>query len=173
MAGATAFGVAPLRAALLQDPLAFLSAEHRRQLALLAHLERLARAPRARGARVMAAALLRWLTEELPLHIADEEHSLYPRLRHYDAAVVERLSAERLRNARLAEGAAQGLRAVAGGGDGGEEVLRDAAAFARAHRHRLELEEATAMALSRRMLTAAEQADLAGEMARRRGLDGG
>uniref|UniRef100_UPI0022EA7093 hemerythrin domain-containing protein n=1 Tax=Falsiroseomonas oryzae TaxID=2766473 RepID=UPI0022EA7093 len=97
------FGVAPLAQALIADPVAFLSAEHARQLVLLAHLERLARAPAARGARVMAQALLRWLTQELPLHIADEEHSLYPRLRPHDAAgALERLAAEHQRDARLA-----------------------------------------------------------------------
>jgi hemerythrin-like domain-containing protein len=165
------FGVAPLRASLLGDPVAFLSAEHGRQLALLSHLERLARAPRARSARVMAAALLRWLTEELPVHIADEERSLYPRLRRFDAPAVARLAAEHRRDARLAAGTARELRAIVAGTP--PDALRDAADFARRHRQHLEFEEATIMPLSRRMLTGEERADLAAEMAGRRGLHGG
>lgn len=172
MLAAGIFGVAPLRAALLEDPIAFLSAEHGRQMALLGHLERLARAPRGRAARVMAQALLRWLTEELPVHVADEEHSLYPRLRRHDAALVDRLSAEHERDARLAESAIKALRAVAAGEDVPAASLEDAAAFARLHRRHLELEEATVMKLSRGMLTREEKADLAGEMLRRRGLIG-
>lgn len=172
MTAAEIFGVAPLHATLLEDPVAFLSAEHARQMALLGHLERLARAPRAKAARVMAQALLRWLTEELPVHIADEEHSLYPRLRRHDAALVDRLSAEHERDARLAEGTIKALRALAAGEDIPAAALEDAAAFARLHRRHLELEEATVMQLSRGMLTREEQADLAGEMVRRRGLIG-
>jgi hemerythrin-like domain-containing protein len=172
MSTAAAFGVAPLRAALLEDPIAFLSAEHARQMALLGHLERLARAPRARTARVMAGALLRWLTKELPVHVADEEQSLYPRLRRHDAAVVERLSAEHRRDARLAADTVRGLRAIATGEAVGDEALRGAATFARLHRQHLRVEEATVMPLSRQMLTRGEQADLAHEMARRRGLIG-
>lgn len=172
MAAAAAFGVVPLQAALLADPIAFLSAEHGRQMALLSHLERLARAPKARAARVMAQALLRWLTEELPVHIADEEHSLYPRLRRHDAAAMDRLSAEHRRDARLAASTIEGLRAIAAGEDVLPRCLRAAAAFARLHRQHLELEEATVMKRLRTVLTREELADLADEMARRRGLDG-
>jgi hemerythrin-like domain-containing protein len=167
-----AFGVVPLPTALLEDPIAFLSAEHGRQMALLGHLERLARAPRAKAARVMAEALLRWLTEELPLHIADEEHSLYPRLRAYDAPLLHRLSAEHERDARLGASTVTGLRAMAAGQEAPAACLADMAAFARLHRQHLELEEATVMRLSRERLTRQEQAALAAEMARRRGLVG-
>jgi hemerythrin-like domain-containing protein len=167
-----AFGVAPLRAALLGDPIAFLSAEHSRQMVLLGHLERLARAPRARAARVMAGALLRWLTEELPVHIADEERSLYPRLRPHDPAMVDRLSADHRRDARLAAGTVRNLRAIAAGEEIETDTMRDAALFARLHRHHLELEEATAMPLATQRLSPAALADLAEEMAQRRGLTG-
>ena len=66
--------VAPLQRALLEDPLAFLSAEHARQTVLLGHLERVARAPLARAARVLAAMLLGWLTVELPTIDASETY---------------------------------------------------------------------------------------------------
>lgn len=173
MSAAISFGLAPSHAALLRDPLGFLAAEHRRQRAVLGHLERLARAPRARTARAMAAALLRWLAEELPLHIADEEQSLHPRLRRHEPAVVERLAAGQRRDAHLAAGMATELRALAAGRDPGIAPLRDAADFARLHRHRLALEEETVIPLSRRLLTNEETAALAAEMAQRRGLEGG
>lgn len=172
MPAAETFGVAPLRAALLKDPVAFLSAEHGRQMALLGHLERLARAPRGKAARVMAQALLRWLREELPVHIADEEQSLYPRLRRHDAGLVDRLSDEHRRDLRLAEATMEALRALAAGEEVPAASLADAVAFARLHRQHLELEEATVMKLSRHLLTDEESADLAGEMVRRRGLIG-
>src|SRR5689334_20846720 len=113
--------VAPLAPALIRDPVAFLSAEHGRQLVLLAHLDRLARAPAGRGSRAMAQALLDWFGGELPMHVADEEQSLHPRLRPHDASgVVERLSREHQRDAVLAQAALPGLRALAAGRRAGQ-----------------------------------------------------
>ncbi len=174
MAAAPAgFGVAPLTPALLADPLAFLSAEHGRQMALLSHLERLARAPAAPGARVMAGALLRWLTEELPLHIADEERSLYPRLRPHAPREIEALSAEHRRDAALARSAVAGLRKLAAGGAAEPGFSTDAGDFARLHRRHLEQEEATLMPLARDVLTGEEIEALAREMSARRAAQGG
>ncbi|MGG5811148.1 hemerythrin domain-containing protein [Falsiroseomonas sp. CW058] len=171
---APAFGVAPLARALLEDPVAFLSAEHGRQMALLSHLERLVRAPAARGARVMAQALLRWLGDELPLHIADEECSLYPRLRALDqGGTLDRLSADHRRDARLAATTMGALRRMAAGEEAGQRELDAAVEFARLHRRHLELEEATIMPLARDGLSAETKASLAREMATRRGLAGG
>jgi len=170
-ADTTGFGVARLGDALLEDPVAFLSAEHARQMALLAHLDRLARAPGARGARVMATALLRWITEELPLHIADEEQSLYPRLRRHgqDASLV-RLSAEHRRDAFFMPAVTRGLRAIAAGTVADYEFLDAATGFARLHRQHLDHEEATIMPLARAVLAREEAEALAAEMAVRRGM---
>jgi pyridoxamine 5'-phosphate oxidase len=165
------FGVAPLASALLEDPVAFLSAEHARQVALLGHLERLARAPAARGARQMAAALLRWLTEEWPLHIADEEQSLHPRLRPHDAGgALARLSAEHDRESDLAAQTLAGLRQLVAGGEVVPGTLEAAAAFAGLHRQHLAFEEARITPLARRVLTPEAMRELANEMAARRGL---
>lgn len=173
MAAPATFGVAPLRQALLADPIAFLSAEHARQMALLGHLERLARAPTARGARVMAGVLLRWLREELPLHIADEERSLYPRLQPHDArGTVPRLSAEHRRDAELAATCLLGLRAIAGGAQAGQGFQPSATEFARLHRRHLDLEEETVMPLAREVITGEALRALATEMAARRGILG-
>lgn len=172
MSTAVAFGVAPLRAALLDDPIAFLSAEHSRQMALLSHLERPVRAPRAKTNRVMAGALLRRLTEELPVHIADEEPPLYPRLHRHAAAMVDRLSAGHQRDTGLATRMIRDLRAIAAGEGIRADTLRDAAVFARLHRHHPESADGTVMPLARRLLSPAEQTELAGEMAQRRRLNG-
>lgn len=168
---APAFGVAPLGAALLDDPVAFLSAEHARQFALLSHLERLARAPGARGARMMAQALLRWLEMELPLHIADEERSLHPRLRPHDAtAALRRLSAEHERDARLVAPVVAGLRQLAAGALAGGGFAGATGTFARLHRQHLAFEEAVVRPLARAVLTPEAARELAAEMAARRGL---
>jgi pyridoxamine 5'-phosphate oxidase len=165
------FGVAPLASALLDDPVAFLSAEHARQMALLGHLERLARSPAARGARQMAAALLRWLTEEWPLHIADEEQSLHPRLRPHDTAgALARLAAEHGRESALAAETTASLRQIVAGGEAGPAMLASAAAFARLHRQHIAFEEASVTPLARRVLTPEAMRGLADEMAMRRGL---
>ncbi|TCZ57324.1 hemerythrin domain-containing protein [Roseicella aquatilis] len=161
--------VAPLQAALLDDPVAFLSAEHARQTVLLAHLERVARAPLARAARGLAAMLLRWLTTELPVHIEDEERSLYPLLAAHDASgVLRTLQAQHRENQRAIRAVMAGLHRTAAG-DAPEPAFAAAAlAFATGHRRHLALEEAVVTPLARRVLTPHALAALADEMARRR-----
>ena len=145
--GATAspgFGVAPLSAELLDDPLAFLSAEHVRQGVLLAHLERLARKPAAPAAASMAQGLLHWLKEELPLHIADEETSLYPRLAPHDAGgTLAKLSADHRRDAQMVTDAVETLRSIAAGEPLAPEALAAIIDFVQLHREHLAIEEAT------------------------------
>ncbi len=161
--------VAPLQAALLDDPLAFLSAEHARQTVLLGHLERVARAPLARASRVLAVMLLGWLTVELPMHVADEEGSLYPRLLGLDTAgVLKRLQAQHLGNQAVVPAVTAGLRRVAEGQQPEAGFATAALAFAIGHRQHLALEEASVMPLARRVLAAETLAMLADEMARRR-----
>jgi iron-sulfur cluster repair protein YtfE (RIC family) len=166
------FGVAPLRASLLEDPLAFLSAEHLRQMVLLAHLERLARAPGVRGARAMAGVLLRWLTEELPVHIADEERSLYPRLQQHDVGGhIRRLRAHHRRDARLATAIVEELRRLQAGEAAGAGFETAATDLARLHRAHLQYEEERLTPIARAALTPDALHQLAGEMAARRGLE--
>ena len=166
------FGVAPLSADLLDDPVAFLAAEHVRQTVLLAHLERLARRPGAPAASSMAQGLLHWLSEELPLHIADEEASLYPRLAPHDAdGILATLSAEHRRDAQLVAGALHTLRGIAAGEPQQTEALSAILAFVQLHREHLAVEEARIMPLARAVLTPAARLALAGEMTVRRGLD--
>ncbi len=162
--------VAPLQAALLQDPVSFLSAEHARQTVLLGHLERVARDPVRRGARVLAAALLGWLTTELPLHIADEERSLYPRLAGHDRnGVLPRLQQDHRRDQAAMAELLHGLRCAALGQMPGPEFGRTARDFASGHRRHLQLEEAEVTPLAHAVLDAAQLRALAAEMLQRRG----
>lgn len=161
--------VAPLQAALLEDPLAFLWAEHARQRVLLGHLERIARAPEARGARQLASALLHWLTRELPTHIADEELSLYPRLRAHDSSgILARLSREHARDRAPARRLVGDLARVAAGERPGAGFVEEALRFAAHHRAHLATEEREVTPLARRALDPSATAALAAEMAERR-----
>ena len=164
-----AFRVAPLAAALLADPVAFLSAEHARQLVLLSHLDRLVQRPAAPGARGLAGALLHWLAEELPLHLADEELSLHPRLRaHESRGVLARLAQEHGRDEGLLPGVTAGLRRLLGGEPAPTGFAPAAAAFVRLHRAHIATEEAMVAPLARAVLTPAALAAIAAEMAGRR-----
>lgn len=166
------FDVTPISAELLDDPVAFLSAEHVRQTVLLAHLERLARKPGGPAAASMAQGLLHWLSEELPLHIADEEASLYPRLAPHDAeGTLATLSAEHRRDAQLVAEALDTLRGIVAGEPQPVAALTAILGFVRLHREHLAVEEAKIMPLARAVLTPAARLALAGEMTVRRGLD--
>lgn len=161
--------VAPLQAALLDDPVAFLSAEHARQTVLLGHLERVARAPLGRAARGLAAMLLGWLTAELPVHIEGEERSLYPRLAAHDASgVLRTLQAQHREDRNAVRAVLAGLRRAAAGKAPGADFTPAALAFASGHRRHLALEEAAVTPLARRVLDGDALASLADEMARRR-----
>ncbi|SDE25954.1 Hemerythrin HHE cation binding domain-containing protein [Belnapia rosea] len=161
--------VAPLQAALLDDPVAFLSAEHARQTVLLGHLERVACAPLGRAARGLAAMLLGWLTAELPIHIEDEERSLYPRLAAHDASGVLPTLQARHREDRNAVGAVlAGLRCVAAGEEPDGDFTAAALAFVSGHRRHLALEEEAVTPLAHRVLAPEALSALADEMARRR-----
>lgn len=170
--GPAGFGVAALSADLLDDPLAFLSAEHVRQTVLLSHLERLARRPAGPAAAAMAQGLFLWLKDELPLHFADEEASLYPRLAPHDpAGTLAALAADHQRDTQLAGAVLETLRRIAAGEALAPDALAAVLGFVRLHREHLAVEEAKIMPLARAVLTPAAKLALAGEMTVRRGLD--
>jgi hypothetical protein len=161
--------VAPIQAALLEDPLDFLAAEHARQTVLLGHLERVARDPQARAAKELAGALLRWLTHELPVHVADEERSLYPRLAAFDTTgVLDRLQDDHRRDQRLVADVAAGLRRAAKSRAPGPGFTAAALEFAANHRAHPALEESAVTPLARHCLAPDAIASLAAEMAARR-----
>ncbi|MBR0672757.1 hemerythrin domain-containing protein [Neoroseomonas soli] len=161
------FGV--LGPELLTDPLAFLSAEHLRQGALLAHLERLARHPQARGARALAAALMEWLAVELPRHMADEERSLHARLEPYDTeGLLLRLREDHVDEREAAKALIADLRAIAAHHSPGPGFAALARRFASGFRAHLATEEAEVTPLARRVLSAEILTQIAAELAARR-----
>lgn len=158
-----------LGAELLTDPLAFLSAEHLRQGALLGHLERLARDPQARGGRAMAAALAEWLAVELPRHIADEERSLHARLEPYDSeGLLRRLREDHAEERETARALIAELRAIAAHQPPGPGFAGLARRFASGFRAHLATEEAEVTPLARRVLSPEMLTQIAAELAARR-----
>jgi len=71
---------AHIAAALLKDPIDFFLSEHNRQLEFCDALETLADVMEIQPVKEQAAVLLRFMTEDLPLHIEDEEQDLFPLL---------------------------------------------------------------------------------------------
>lgn len=62
------------------DPLAFLRSEHARQAAIHRLLSQIVEGFPAPPSRKTAAPVINYLKQELPLHFADEEESLFPLL---------------------------------------------------------------------------------------------
>lgn len=105
----------------------------------------------------------------MPLHRADEERSLLPRLRpHAGPDLLLRLTAGHGRDRLLAQHVLPGLRRLAEGGPVQEGFAAAALGFAALHRRHLELEEAEVVPLARRCLTAETLREVAAEMAGRR-----
>lgn len=157
-----------LDAGLLADPLAFLSAEHARQRALLRHLERIARMPGMPGAGAIARGLLCWLAEDLPGHLDIEARALHARLAPAaQAGLMSRL--DTLRTA-VRDGAARclaQLRPVASHRAPPSGFAATVWGFGEALRGFLAMEEEEILPLARRSLDARSLAQIAAEMARR------
>ncbi|HEV7267455.1 MAG TPA: hemerythrin domain-containing protein [Falsiroseomonas sp.] len=154
---------------LLADPLDFLSAEHARQRALLGHLERLARKPSGPARVAMARALAAWLACELPLHLRDEEESLYPRIASTAGPVTRTLAEEnRAAAASRAELRAE-LALIATGHRPSDRFTPAALEFAAGYRRHLAVEEFEVMPAARRSLSGIACDAITREMAARRG----
>lgn len=152
---------------LLADPCAFLLAEHGRHRALLGHLDRLARRPHGPAQAAIAQVLLAWLDRDLPLHLADEAESLWPRLVPVAPLLVARMRAEdaalsvlrrQLRDkvAPLAEGRAS------------DDIAAAARSFGQHYRERLAIEDAEILPLARGALDPAACRAITAEMRKRR-----
>lgn len=153
---------------LLADPLDFLSAEHARQRALLGHLERLARKPAGPAQVAMARALAAWLACELPLHLRDEEESLYPRLAAAAGQVIRTLAEENRAAAALRAELRAELALIATGQRPTDRFTRTALEFAAAYRRHLAVEDIQVIPLARRSLDSMACKVMTREMAARR-----
>lgn len=160
-----------LDASLLDDPLGFLSAEHARQRAVLGHLERLARIRAGPARTAMARALAGWLLRDLPLHLRDEEESIYPRLPTEASDLAGSLAGENRTAAGLRAQLHAELLRIARGQEPSEPFASAALRFAAAYRRHLALEDGELMPAARRSLGIAACRAIAREMATRRGRE--
>jgi hemerythrin-like domain-containing protein len=152
---------------LLADPLAFLAAEHARQRALLGHLERLA--GNRTGSRVaIARGLAAWLACELPLHLRDEEESLYPRIGAAACSVLPILSEENRVTATLRAQLQSDLAQIAAGHRPSDCFAASVAEFVAGYRRHLALEELEVMPTAGRTLSSRDREVIRREMAARR-----
>jgi hemerythrin-like domain-containing protein len=153
--------------ALLADPLSFLAAEHARQRVLLGHLERLA--SNRTGSRVaIARALAAWLACELPMHLRDEEDSLYPRIGSEGGPAIASLVEENRATAALRASLRAELASIAAGNGPSDFFASAAVAFAVAYRRHLDREDRDVMPLARHSLNSAARRSITREMAARR-----
>lgn len=164
------------------EPLAALSACHRRiekQMATLARLQRhIARSGFDNHARVAAAAILRYFTDAAPHHHADEEEDLFPKVLRAAEASSDRacafdLVSHLLVDHRNMEAAWARVRAALESLQSGEKTELDnqpCKEFARSYSGHIEREDKQLFPLAARLLSKADLESLGNAMARRRGL---
>jgi hemerythrin-like domain-containing protein len=163
------------------DPTGLLSDCHRRIEMFLGTLERVASVidrPLTEDIRSALESALRYFREAAPKHAADEEESLFPRLRQIhlpdvESAVegLELLEHDHVLAASLhAEVEALGQRCLAYG----SLESTDAEAFRKAidtlvaiYKHHLTVEDNLVFPLAARLLSSTDKADIADEMAAR------
>lgn len=169
-------GIEPVDLRLLADPLDYLEAEHYRQRAALAHLERV-RAERSADRRAALARLvLDFVAKDVALHMADEEKGLFPLLRARCVAhdgierVLALVAAEHGRDLDLVRPVMEGLALCAQREAPNAAFDGAVSAFVDSQRRHLAWENAFVLPLARKRLTAADRRRLSAAMATRRGL---
>ena len=168
------------------DPTALLSDCHRRIEMFLAALERVAEvisAPLSEDARAGLKSALQYFREAAPKHTADEEESLFPRLRlspnsdlHATLAKLSALENEHRRADVLhAEVDALGSKCLSDGLLGGSEAARFRNAvteLASIYKEHIRIEDEEVFLVAGRILADDEKSAIAREMAVRRGVSG-
>ena len=169
----------PLDLRLLARPLEFIAAEHFRLRAALTQLDWLARGSMGDGRRKLAQALLRYFTEDYPLHVADEEADFFPLLRQRSAedasflASLDTLGIEHREDVARLAAVVDGLRRLAEAGQRDDIPLAFAAgarAYTEALRRHIAWENAVLMPVARARLQSADLRRLAQRFAARRGV---
>jgi len=172
-------GLARVPENLLREPVEYLLAEHFRQQEVCRMLAALAGAPEPGALAATVAAALRYLAEDLPLHIADEEQDLFRCLRgrclEEDGlgSILGVLNAEHERDETLAATLVADLRELAAGRAPADmAAFRHAAAvYSETQRRHVAWENGVLLPLARRRLTPVDWIDLGRRMAARRGID--
>jgi iron-sulfur cluster repair protein YtfE (RIC family) len=165
----------PLAGAALRDPIEFLRFEHFRQRVLCELLGKITDDPYGTDAKRRIPWVIKYLTSDLTLHVADEEDDLLPLLSRRcsrsdalgdisGALEYEHVSDEMLRNSIIL-----GLRALVGGRSPVRplEFIIKAQMFEERMQRHLLWENVTVMPLARRRLTSDDLAQLGRKMARR------
>ena len=156
----------------LDRPLDHLVACHRRIEERLAILERVAGHLESRRQEALeaAAACFRFFDSNGVWHTADEEESLFPRLRPRltaeELAYIEQLEQQH----READTLYVELKSLAGAAEPGDRFRALVARLSDLYRSHIASEDRTLIALGRRALTEVELSAISGEMKRRRRL---
>lgn len=165
-----------------QDPIEFILEEHDRQLEICGRLESLITASDSEPSAQWAASSLEYLSEDLPVHIEDEERDLFPMLaarREHDQdlpVILDQLVSEHELDRGLVEPIMEDLRHIAEG-----RILTDSRrfcmyvrTFTEAMRRHLNWENRVVLPLARRVLSEEDRAHLRDRIAgRRRSLSPG
>lgn len=159
-----------------QDPIAFILNEHDRQFEICALLENFVGALEPEPSGGEAASLLAFLTEDLPIHIEDEERDLFPLLgsRRGDdenlSVILDQLVAEHELDRGLVEPIVEGLRRIVEGRDLPDvrRFCMDVHAFSAAMRRHINWENRVVIPLAKKALSEEDRARLAARFAARR-----
>jgi hemerythrin-like domain-containing protein len=167
------------------SPMALLSDCHRRIEMFLGSLQQVAEVidqPLSEEARAALELTLRYFRESAPKHAADEEESLFPRLRnnHFPAtevaiAALDKLEHEHEQSDQLhAEVHALGMRCLERKSLSFSETRRFQEAvsqLSRIYKEHIRIEDNVVFPAAVQSLSHIEKAEIAGEMAARRGVN--
>ena len=162
---------------LLRAPLDFLFADHFRQMLVCNYLDAIAEERGTERAKLLAATARAYLTQDLPLHIADEETDLFPRLRRLaqaDAALTDIfaiLADEHREDLRLATPLLAGLEQVSRGLAAAPDFASTVAAFTAMQRRHIIWENSIVLPHARRSLTDTDLESVGRGMAARRSVE--
>lgn len=168
-------GLSPTDVSLLATPLDFLSEDHLRERQVCSMIDRLALT--GSSDHSAARAVLRFVNEELNLHMHDDAESLFPMLARRCPVedgigrVISRIRSDLDQAARLLPGLraalARGLDTGAGLASGDRQLLTRFASHVRRH---LAAENAILLPIARARLTRRDLLSLSRQMRARRGL---
>lgn len=160
------------------QPLDLIHSEHERQRLICDGLQRLADEQSLGLGSAEAVSILTFLTEDLPLHIADEEKDLFPMLKRrcepgdYIDDILARLHAEHDLDEDLANFIVSDVAVIAKGMQLPHplHMFLNVRAFAEVQRRHIAWENEAVLPLAGRRLTEADLVELGRNMAARRSI---
>ena len=160
----------------LPDPVELILQDHDRQLEICSTLEALISASKPEPVADWAASVLDYLTNDLPLHVEDEELDLFPRLGSRQPPesnlrdILDQLILEHESDNGLADLIVKDLRAIADGGSPADPARFqwNVGAFCAMQRRHLNWENRMVLPLAEALLTNEDKRDLARRMIARR-----